>query len=105
GIGDGVLGGIWPLENPDELPRSYVFGCTLRHDRDDVKLVLLVHNASDLCRKTKRSAFDEPTGETHGPCVDAFFRGYVGLPRQRRRRRLALREGLSIGGQLEAEHG
>jgi hypothetical protein len=60
-----------------------------------MKFVLLIHNASDLCRKTNRSTFDEPTGKTDGPCVDAFFRGYVGL--FRRGRRLASREGLRAG--------
>jgi hypothetical protein len=69
-----------------------------------VKFVLLIHNASDLRREAKRGTFDEPTGETDGPCIDAFFRGYVGPP-HRGRGRLARREGLSIGGQLEAEHG
>jgi hypothetical protein len=49
-----------------------------------VKLVLLIHNAGDLCRETKRGTFDEPAGETDSPRIDAFFRGYVGPPRDRR---------------------
>src|SRR5258708_28476999 len=100
GIDDGRV------NTPEIQQRVDIFGCTLRHDRDDVKLVLFIHDASDLCRESKRSAFDEPTGETDGPCIDAFFGGYVGLLRRGRgRRRLAPREGLSIGGQLEAEQG
>src|SRR5712664_3880754 len=92
-----------PLRYGNELTFSIA---PRRHDRDDVKLVLLIHNASDLCRETKWSTFDEPTGETDGPCIDAFFRRYVGPPRYRPgRRRLARRGGLSIGGQLVAEHG
>src|SRR3981189_2872954 len=78
--------------------RVHIFGRTARHDRDDVKLVL-IHNVSDLGRETKRSAFDGLTGETDGPCSDALFRGYVGVPSYRHsRRHLARREGLSIGG-------
>jgi hypothetical protein len=45
-----------------------------------VKFVLLIHNASNLCRETKRGTFDEPAGETDSPRIDAFFRGYVGPP-------------------------
>ena len=43
-----------------------------------MKFVLLIHNASDLCREAKRGTFDEPTGETDSPRIDAFFRDYVG---------------------------
>jgi hypothetical protein len=68
-----------------------------------VKFVLLIHNASNLCRETKRGTFDEPAGETDSPRIDAFFCGYVGPPRDRRGyRRLACREGLSVGEQMEA---
>jgi hypothetical protein len=82
----------------EDIAASYIFGRTARHDRDAVKLVL-IHNVSDLGRETKRSAFDGPTGETDGPCSDALFRGYVGVPGHRHsRRHLARREGLSIGG-------
>ena len=44
-----------------------------------MKLVLLIRNPGDLRRETKRRALDEPTGETDGPCIDAFFRSYVAL--------------------------
>jgi hypothetical protein len=68
-----------------------------------VKFALLIHNASDLCREMKRGTFDEPAGETDSSRIDAFFRGYVGPPRDRRgHRRLACREGLNVGGQMEA---
>jgi hypothetical protein len=43
-----------------------------RHDRDDVKLVLL-YNTSHLGRETKWSTFDEPTGEDRRSMVMPAF--------------------------------
>ena len=62
------------IDTPEIEQRIYVLRSTARHDREDVKLALLVHETGDFCREAKRRAFNKAAaGETDGPCIGALL--------------------------------
>ena len=92
------------INTPEVEQRIDILGCTACHDGNDVKLVLLIDDAGNLCRQPQRSAFDESAGEPDSPCIDALLRNRLGRSRHcRRSRRLALRGRLSAGTELKPE--